>query len=104
MKDGELLERDGRFELRFVRELDHPVARVWEAVTSPEGLSAWFPFDVVGERRAGAALEFVFRAGEGAAVLGLDARVLAAVGDGASRGRATRRCGWSCARPTAGAS
>jgi uncharacterized protein YndB with AHSA1/START domain len=65
MKDGELLERDGRFELRFVRELGHPVARVWEAVTSPEGLSAWFPFDVVGERRAGAALDFVFRAGEG---------------------------------------
>jgi uncharacterized protein YndB with AHSA1/START domain len=65
MKDGELLERDGRFELRFVRMLSHPLEKVWGAVTSPEGLSAWFPFDVVGERRPGAALEFVFRAGEG---------------------------------------
>jgi uncharacterized protein YndB with AHSA1/START domain len=65
MKDGELLKSDGRFELRFVRPLSHPVEKVWQAVTSPEGLSAWFPFDVVGDRRAGAALEFVFREGEG---------------------------------------
>jgi hypothetical protein len=34
-------------------------------VTTPEGLSAWFPFDVVGERRTGAPLRFVFREGEG---------------------------------------
>jgi uncharacterized protein YndB with AHSA1/START domain len=65
MKDGELLERDGRFELRFVRELSHPVEKVWEAVTTPEGLAAWFPFDVVGERATGAPLRFVFREGEG---------------------------------------
>src|SRR3954470_5549698 len=32
MKDGELLQSDGRFELRFVRELSHPVEKVWEAV------------------------------------------------------------------------
>ncbi len=51
MKDGQLFEKDGRYELRFVRELSHPLEKVWEAVTSPEGLSAWFPFDVVGERR-----------------------------------------------------
>ncbi len=43
---------------------DHPVARVWEAITTPAGLSAWFPFDVVGERASGAPLRFVFRAGE----------------------------------------
>src|SRR3954447_24753703 len=65
MRDGELLERGGRYELRFVRELSHPVERVWEAVTSPAGLSAWFPFDVVGERVTGASLRFEFRAGEG---------------------------------------
>ena len=34
-------------------------------MTSPEGLAAWFPFDVVGERAAGAPLRFVFREGEG---------------------------------------
>ncbi len=65
MKDGELFSVDGRYELRFVRELAHPVEAVWHAVTSPEGLSAWFPFDVVGERATGASLSFVFREGEG---------------------------------------
>ena len=65
MKDGQLTEKDGRYELRFVRELSHPLGKVWEAVTSPDGLSAWFPFDVVGERATGASLRFVFREGEG---------------------------------------
>src|SRR3954453_19024936 len=65
MKDGQLFETDGRYELRFVRELSHPLEKVWEVVTSPAGLSAWFPFDVVGEREAGAPLRFVFREGEG---------------------------------------
>jgi uncharacterized protein YndB with AHSA1/START domain len=65
MQDGQLFERDGRYELRFVRELSHPVAKVWEAVTTPAGLAAWFPFDVVGERATGAPLRFVFRDGEG---------------------------------------
>jgi len=27
MKDGKLFEKDGRYELRFERPLDHPVAR-----------------------------------------------------------------------------
>src|SRR5215470_17991768 len=70
MNDGELLQRDGRWELRFTRELAHPVEKVWSAVTTPEGLSAWFPFDVVGERAAGAALRFEFRDGEAEAFTG----------------------------------
>jgi uncharacterized protein YndB with AHSA1/START domain len=65
MKDGELFERDGRYELRFERSLDHPVDRVWAAITEPSGLAAWFPFDVVGERETGADLRFEFREGEG---------------------------------------
>jgi uncharacterized protein YndB with AHSA1/START domain len=65
MNDGRLSEQGGRYELRFVRELSHPLGKVWEAVTSPAGLSAWFPFDVVGERATGAPLRFVFREGEG---------------------------------------
>src|SRR5262245_54921758 len=64
MKDGQLFETDGRYELRFVRELSHPPEKVWEAVTSAAGLAAWFPFDVVGERATGASLRFVFREGE----------------------------------------
>jgi uncharacterized protein YndB with AHSA1/START domain len=64
MKDGKLIERDGRWELRFVRPLDHPVERVWSAITEPSGLAAWFPFDIEGERASGARLRFVFREGE----------------------------------------
>jgi uncharacterized protein YndB with AHSA1/START domain len=65
MKDGLLFERDGRYELRFVRELSHPADKVWRAITEPAGLSAWFPFDIEGERASGASLRFVFREGEG---------------------------------------
>jgi uncharacterized protein YndB with AHSA1/START domain len=65
MKDGELFEVDGRYELRFVRELSHPVERVWPAITSEEGLARWFPFDVLGARETGARLRFAFREGEG---------------------------------------
>ena len=31
MKDGKLSEVDGRYELRFVRPLAHPVEKVWRA-------------------------------------------------------------------------
>ena len=65
MKDGTLSEVGGRYELRFVRPLSHPVDKVWEAITSPEGLRAWFPFDIEGERATGAPLRFVFREEEG---------------------------------------
>jgi len=65
MKDGELLERDGRYELRFERSLNHPVEKVWRAITEPSGLAAWFPFDIEGPRETGAALRFVFREEEG---------------------------------------
>jgi uncharacterized protein YndB with AHSA1/START domain len=39
--------RDGsRGTIRFERLIDHPVERVWEAITTPEGLAAWWlPFD-----------------------------------------------------------
>jgi uncharacterized protein YndB with AHSA1/START domain len=65
MKDGTLSEVGGRYELRFVRPLSHPVGKVWEAITSPEGLRAWFPFDIEGERATGAPLRFVFREEQG---------------------------------------
>ncbi len=65
MKDGVLSEVDGRYELRFVRRLSHPVDKVWAAITEPDGLRAWFPFDIEGERATGAPLRFVFREDEG---------------------------------------
>jgi uncharacterized protein YndB with AHSA1/START domain len=70
IKDGTLSEVHGRYELRFVRPLAHPVDKVWSAITEPDGLRAWFPFDVEGERATGAPLRFVFREEEGPAFEG----------------------------------
>ena len=50
-------ERTG---LRFVRRFDHPVERVWSAITESEDLRAWLPCDIVGERRAGAEIRLPF--------------------------------------------
>jgi uncharacterized protein YndB with AHSA1/START domain len=41
--DGTYLEIDGRPAVRFERIYDHPVARVWTAVTDPEEMRHWFP-------------------------------------------------------------
>jgi uncharacterized protein YndB with AHSA1/START domain len=49
---------DGRWQLRFVRELDHPAEKVWRAITEPEHLAHWFPTTIDGERAAGASLRF----------------------------------------------
>lgn len=38
-KDGE------KWTLVLVRDLSHPPAKVWKALTDPEHLSAWAPFD-----------------------------------------------------------
>jgi uncharacterized protein YndB with AHSA1/START domain len=56
------LERvdDTTARITFVRDLKHPQDKVWRAVTEPEGLQAWFPSTIDGERIAGAPLKFVF--------------------------------------------
>ncbi len=46
--------------LTFVRELKHPRAKVWRAITEPDELKVWFPSTIDGERKSGAALKFVF--------------------------------------------
>jgi uncharacterized protein YndB with AHSA1/START domain len=53
------------WRMRFTRRLPHPPEKVWRALTEPEHLSAWFPTDIEGERKAGASLHFVFRKNEG---------------------------------------
>ena len=55
---GELIQNDNRWQLRFKRELPHPVDKVWRAITEQEHLKAWFPMPVVGEWRVGAPLKF----------------------------------------------
>jgi uncharacterized protein YndB with AHSA1/START domain len=43
---GARVEKDGeKWTLVLVRELRHPPAKVWEALTDPAHLSAWAPFD-----------------------------------------------------------
>ncbi|HSR26078.1 MAG TPA: SRPBCC family protein [Candidatus Eisenbacteria bacterium] len=60
------LARDGdRWQLRFVRHLAHPAETVWQALTDPEHLRAWFPAEIEGERAVGATLRFVFPDGQG---------------------------------------
>lgn len=54
---------DGRWQVRFTRQLPHPIEKVWRAVTEPEHLAAWFPCTIDGERRAGAPLTFRFEEG-----------------------------------------
>jgi uncharacterized protein YndB with AHSA1/START domain len=46
--------------ITFVRELKHPQEKVWRAISEPDGLKAWFPSTIDGERKAGAPLKFVF--------------------------------------------
>jgi uncharacterized protein YndB with AHSA1/START domain len=59
-----LEEAGGRWRLRFTRTLPHPPETVWQALTEPDHLAAWFPTTVEGERTAGAPLRFAFRGGE----------------------------------------
>jgi len=43
---GAEIEKDGdRWTLVLIRDLRHPPARVWEAITEPEHLRQWAPFD-----------------------------------------------------------
>ena len=51
---------DGTWTLTYVRHLHHPVEKVWRAITESEHLAAWFPCDIVGERRSGVDIELRF--------------------------------------------
>jgi uncharacterized protein YndB with AHSA1/START domain len=43
---GAQIQKDGdKWTLVLVRDLAHPPARVWEALTQPEHLREWAPFD-----------------------------------------------------------
>ena len=64
-RHGQLQAAGDAWQLVFTRRLPHPPEKVWRALTEPAHVSAWFPADIVGERRAGAALSFEFREDEG---------------------------------------
>ena len=56
---GTLSEHEGEWQVTFVRRLHHPIEKVWRALTETEHMKAWFPDEMVGERRAGAPLKFI---------------------------------------------
>jgi uncharacterized protein YndB with AHSA1/START domain len=64
--NGELRALDaGRWTLRFTRLLDHPIEKVWQAVTEADHLQAWFPDRLTGDLLTpGAALRFESPGGE----------------------------------------
>jgi uncharacterized protein YndB with AHSA1/START domain len=62
---GQLEHAGGRLQLRFTRKLRHRPEKVWQALTEPDHLAAWFPTEIAGDRASGAALRFTFRHGEG---------------------------------------
>lgn len=57
---GDLVRDSEQLGLRFVRSYPHPEERVWRALTESEQLRSWMPCDIVGERRAGAAITLPF--------------------------------------------
>ena len=64
MMDGDLITIDGRPALRFERRLDHPVERVWRAVTEPAELENWFVAAAPWKPEAGEVFEAMGERGE----------------------------------------
>lgn len=64
MTTGTYLEIDGRPALRFVREYPDAVERLWDAVSDPTELTAWFParvsFPDAGSPEPGGTVTFTF--------------------------------------------
>lgn len=58
MTDPELLVDRPRPAVRVTRFFDHPIERVWRAVTEPEHLRTWFPSEVEIDLRPGGAIRF----------------------------------------------
>jgi uncharacterized protein YndB with AHSA1/START domain len=58
--NAKLETADGKPVLRFERTLKHSPAKVWRAITTPEGLAAWFPAAVELDLEPGAAMRFTF--------------------------------------------
>ena len=64
MMNGSLKTVDGRPALRFERRLDHPVERVWRAITEPSELACWFVTAVEWTPEVGEYFEAVGETGE----------------------------------------
>lgn len=63
--DATLTKAGSLLRLNLERRLAHPPEKVWRVLTERELLKQWFPADVVGDWKVGAALRFEFLHGEG---------------------------------------
>ncbi len=61
---GEVVHDGDRIGLRFERHYQHPIERVWRAITESEQIREWMPCDLIGERREGADIRLPFGAAE----------------------------------------
>jgi uncharacterized protein YndB with AHSA1/START domain len=66
MNEPELLDDGPRPAVRVTRTFDHPIDRVWRAVTSPEHLARWFPSTVELDLVPGGKIRFGSFEGEAA--------------------------------------
>lgn len=57
---GSVLRDGNRYGLRYERQLAHPPEKVWRALTESDSLRHWMPADIIGDRRAGAAIRLPF--------------------------------------------
>jgi predicted 3-demethylubiquinone-9 3-methyltransferase (glyoxalase superfamily)/uncharacterized protein YndB with AHSA1/START domain len=57
--DTVLQDEDGRSVLRFERMLNHPIERVWAALTELDGLRSWHPSPFELERRIGGRVDYL---------------------------------------------
>lgn len=60
MTEATLQTINGEPTLRFERQLPHPPAKVWRAVSDPAEMAHWFPATVEAELRPGAPMRFIF--------------------------------------------
>lgn len=61
---------DGRSALRIERRFAHPREKVWRALTQPQDLHQWFPFDVEMDPEADRKIRFIEEGGAGPATEG----------------------------------
>jgi uncharacterized protein YndB with AHSA1/START domain len=58
MSNDQFLTLDGRPTVRVERRYQHPIDKVWRAVTTPEHLGRWFPSSVEIDLRPGGSMRF----------------------------------------------
>jgi uncharacterized protein YndB with AHSA1/START domain len=61
--NGTYITVDGRPALVFERRLAHPMDAVWQAISEPDELAAWFPNSVEIDARVGGQMHFTFPEG-----------------------------------------